>query len=187
MNDVQVNEEQSRLNDDAVDVQACVREGRSVRQHGPYRIAIGNDRLDFVQTVIHDPVPSGRQILLEGDFKPVEEHLVFQLLRNGELEELRLDETTDLRTAGVEKFLVFCSDRSFRFELDGTRQEWGAPLISGATLKKLAGVDLTTYGVWQEIRQPSAEDRLIANDELVDLAAAGVEWFFTGLMQTTEG
>ncbi len=184
---VQVNEEHGRLEDDAVDVQACVREGRPVRPHGPYRIAVGNDRLEFVQTVIHDPVPSGRQVLLEGGFKPVEEHLVFQMLRNGELEELRLDATTDLRSAGVEKFLVFRSDRSFRFELDGTRQEWGGPLISGATLKKLAGVDLATYGVWQEVRQHGAEDRLIANDELVDLAAPGVEWFFTGLMQTTEG
>lgn len=184
---VQVNEERSCLEEDAVDVQGCVRDGRPLRPHGPYRIAIGNDRMEFVQMVIHDPVPSGRQILLEGGFNPVEEHLVFQMLQNGEIEELRLDETTDLRTAGVEKFLVFRSDRSFRFELDGTRQEWGAPLISGATLKKLAGVDLATYGVWQEIRQPGAEDRLIANDELVDLAAAGVEWFFTGLMQTTEG
>lgn len=184
---VQRNEERNQMDEGVVDVQDCVRNGRPVPPQGPYRIAIGNEHMQFVQTVIHDPKPSGRQILLEGGFQPVEEHLVFQVLRNGELEELRLEETTDLRTAGVEKFLVFQSDRSFRFELDGTRQEWGAPLISGATLKKLAGVDLTTYGVWQEIRRPGAEDRPIANDGMVNLADEGVEWFFTGLMQTTEG
>lgn len=41
------------------------------------------------------------------------------MLTNGLLEELRPDETTDVRTAGIEKFLVFKSDRSFRLELDG--------------------------------------------------------------------
>ena len=58
-------------------------------------------------------------------------------------------------------------------------------MISGMTLKKLAGVDPATYGVWLEVR--GAEDRPIGDTEMVDLSAAGVERFFTGIKQTTEG
>jgi hypothetical protein len=167
------------------DIQDAVRIGRPVRHHGPYRVQIGNDRLEFHPAVIDDPVPTGLQILEAADARPADEHQVFQILKNGLLEELRPDETTDLRANGVERFLVFRSDRSFRFELDGRMFKWGGTFISGFTLKKLAGVDPVTYGVWLEVR--GADDRAISDTELVDLSAVGVEHFFTGIVQTTEG
>jgi len=173
------------INDDIEDIQESVRTGRAVRPHGPYRVQIGNEKLEFRPAVIDDPVPTGLQILEAAGARPADEHLVFQVLKNGLLEELRPDETTDLRAKGVEKFLVFRSDRSFRFELDGRIFEWGAILISGMTLKKLASVDPATYGVWLEVR--GADDRPIDDTEMVDLSAMGVERFFTGIVQTTEG
>jgi hypothetical protein len=173
------------MNEDIEDIQDAVRTGRVVRPHGPYRVQIGNERLEYRPAVIEDPVPTGLQILEAAEARPADEHLVFQVLNNGLLEELRPDETTDLRAKGVEKFLVFRNDRSFRFELDGRIFEWGGTFVSGLTLKKLAGVDPATYGVWLEVR--GAEDRPIGNDELIDLSAVGVERFFTGIVQTTEG
>jgi len=167
------------------DIEAAVRAGRQPRPHGPYRLQVGNERLEFRPMVIEDPVPTGLQILELAGARPADENLVFQLLKNGLLEELRPDETTDLRTKGIERFLVFRSDRSFRFELDGRIFEWGGTLISGLTLKKLAGVDPATYGVWLEVR--GADDRPVADTELVDLSAPGIERFFTGIVQTTEG
>ncbi len=167
------------------DIAACAREGRDVRSHGPYRVMIGDDRLQYHLAIIADPVPTGQQLLELAGVRPTLEFLVFQMLTTGFLEELRPDETTDLRTRGVEKFLVFRNDRSFRFELDGQKLEWGGTYISGLTLKKLAGVDPVKYGVWLEVR--GAEDRPIADAELVDLSAPGVERFFTGIVQTTEG
>jgi Multiubiquitin len=167
------------------DVQAAARDGRPVRDHGPYRIAIGNEKLDYRQVVIEDPVPTGLQILELANARPADEHIVFQMLQNGLLEELRPDETTDLRTAGVERFLVFKSDRSFRLELDGRVIEWGGTFISGLTLKKLAQVDTAEYGVWLEVR--GSEDRAIGDTDLVDLSAQGIERFFTGIVKTTEG
>ncbi|PTS90585.1 hypothetical protein DBR17_01295 [Sphingomonas sp. HMWF008] len=167
------------------DVQDAARDGRAIRDHGPYRIVIGNDKLDYHQVVIDDPVPTGLQILEFANARPADEHIVFQMLANGLLEELRPDETTDLRTAGVEKFLVFKSDRSFRLELDGRVFEWGGTFISGLTLKKLAQVDPAEYGVWLEVR--GSEDRAIGNTDLVDLSAQGIERFFTGIVKTTEG
>lgn len=150
-----------------------------------YRVRIGNDQLEYRPAVIEDPVPTGRQILNIARARPVEDHLVFQMLKNGLLEELRLDETTDLRKRGVESFLIFRNDRSFRFELDGRRFEWGAVFISGLTLKTLAEVDPATHGVWLEVR--GADDRPIDDTDLIDLSENGVERFFTGIVQTTEG
>ena len=57
--------------------------------------------------------------------------------------------------------------------------------MSGRVLKRLAGVDPAKYSVWQEIR--GAEDRLIADNDLVRLDHAGLERFFTGVSDTTEG
>lgn len=167
------------------DVQGAVRAGRPVRGHGPYRVMIAGDGLKFRAAVIDDPVPTGAQLLDLAGVRPALDFQVYQLLRNGSMESLRPDETVDLRAAGVERFIVFQTDRSFRFELDGQVQEWGAAAISGAVLKKLAGVDPATYGVWLEVR--GADDRRIADDDLVNLAERGVERFFTGIVQTTEG
>jgi hypothetical protein len=173
------------LSEEVEDIQDAVRTGRSVRPHGPYRVLIGNDRLEYQPATIADPVPTGQQILELAGARPAIEYVAFQVLANGLLEGLRPDETTDLRDKGVEKFLVFKSDRSFRFELDGRIFDWGGTFISGMVLKKLADVDPATYGVWLEMR--GAEDRPIGNTDLVDLSAPGVERFFTGIVQTTEG
>lgn len=168
------------------DVQEAALAGCSIHQHDLHEVLIGNEKLEFHSAVIDDPVPTGAQILEVAHARPADEHLVFQVLNSGLLEELRPDETTDLRTKGVEKFLVFRNDRSFRFELDGRMFEWGGNLISGLTLKKLAGVDPKDYGVWLEVRG-AGEDRPIADKDLVDLSAPGTERFFTGIVQTTEG
>lgn len=166
--------------DEIEDLEACAREGRAPRADGLFRVRIDDERF-----VVADPVITGRQLLDEAGKRPVEDFLIFLKLRNGLLEEVRLDETVDLRKPGVERFLTFKSDRSFRFELDGRRFEWGAALITGLTLKTLAGVDLATYGVWLEVR--GGEDRPIGDDEPVNLSEEGLERFFTGIAQTTEG
>ena len=169
---------------DLEEIAVCIAEGRKPRQHGPYLIAIGDKKLDFRGVQLDDPVPTGRQILNAADVRPVDEHLVFQVLIDGELEELRLEETTDLREGKVERFLVFKSSESFRIEIDNRRLEWGANAISGRVLKRLAEVP-DSYGVWLEMR--GQLDRPIEDNELVPLEGKGLERFFTGPDQTTEG
>lgn len=155
--------------------------------HGvTFHALFGNEALEFHPATIDDPVPTGRQLLEAAGVRPVLEYELFQLLKNGMLEQLRQDETTDLRSNGVEKFLIFRSDASYRFVLDDREFEWGAKVITGLTLKKLAGVDTSTYGVWLEARG-GGEDRAISDTDLVDLTKPGVERFFTGLKATTEG
>lgn len=159
--------------------------GRPVREHGPYELLVGDESLNFRPLRLEDPVPTARQVLVAAGAQPVVAYSTFQWFVDGSLKELSLDDTVDLRTAGVERFLIFHSDRSFRFLLDDRPFEWGTMFISGLTLKILAKVDPTTYGVWLEVR--GGEDRKIADQERVDLSKAGVERFFTGIVATTEG
>lgn len=165
------------------DVHEALSAGREVRGHGPYGMFVGNEELEYKPAVITDPVPTGRQILEAAGVRDAVEYLVFLVLQNGLLEELRPDETVDLRHAGVERLLVFRNDRSFRFELDGRVMEWGATRISGLTLKKLAGVDAATFGVWLDVR--GGTDRSIGDAELLDLSAPGAERFYTVLLAIT--
>ena len=88
---------------DIEDVAASLAAGSKHRAHGPYRMDVGDAELAFRPVRIDDPVPTGRQILDAAGIRQVEEHLLFLVLSNGELEELRLDETTDLRGGGVER------------------------------------------------------------------------------------
>lgn len=167
------------------DVAAAIAAGRKPRLQGPYRVEVGDAELAFRPVRIDDPVPTGRQILEAAGVRRIEEYLLFLVLSNGELEELRLDETTDLRGGGVERFLIFASAESYRIELDRKVFEWGACAISGRVLKRLAGVDPATYGVWLEVR--GGEDQPIGDSELIRLDGKGLERFFTGITQTTEG
>jgi hypothetical protein len=143
-------------------------------------------RIDESQYQIADPLVTGQQILDLAGKRPSDQFLVYQLLANGQMEGIRPDETVDLTRAGVERFLIYQSDRSFFFTLDGRKLEWPAASITGAQLKKLANIgNPATYEVWQEVR--GGEDRTIADKELVSLEAPATERFFTGKKHTTEG
>jgi len=150
-----------------------------------FRVQLGDGNLNFRPVMIADPIVTGQQILDLAEVRPASEHVAYILLPNGLLEALRPDETVDLQAKGAERFIIFHTDRSFRFELDGRDFDWGAPLISGATLKALAQVDPATHGVWQEIR--GQEDKPIGDHDFVNLAERGVERIFTGIKSTTEG
>jgi hypothetical protein len=150
-----------------------------------FQILIGDAELNFRQIEIPDPIVTGRQILEAAGARPVDEHLAIAILQDGALETLRKEELFDLRAKGAEKVLVFRTDRSYRFKVDDREREYGTNVVSGRTLKILAGVDPATHDVYQEIR--GGEDLLIRNADLVDLAKPGVEKFFTAIAQTTEG
>lgn len=159
------------------DIVEALGAGRMIRRHGPYRILIGNDALQFEPRTISDPEPTGAQILEAAGITNLVDYVAYRILQSGQLEELRPDEPTDLRDSGVERFIIFRTDRSFRFLLNGRSFDWGVAHITGLTLKKLAGVDLTTTAVWLEI--PGTPGRLIADQEFVNLAEPGVERFIT--------
>ena len=124
------------------DLQDAIAAGRAIREHGPYHVRIGMEGLVFRKVVLAHPVVTGNAILEADEAFPVEEHLLFRITRSGVTEELRPESVVDLRSDGVEKFVVFRSDRAFRFLLDERAFDWGASRISGAI-----GVPLVIFSV----------------------------------------
>ena len=162
------------------DLEICANEGRIPLSDKPLKVKVDEKRLIFEKSVLY-----GKDLLKKAEKEPVEDYLLYQILSDGMLEEIRLEETVDLRRKGIEKFISFKSDRSFRFELDGRRFDWGAGCISGRKLKDLAQVDSNQYGVWLEVS--GKEDRPINDKDLVDLQGEGLERFYTGIKETTPG
>ncbi|MGD8450528.1 MAG: multiubiquitin domain-containing protein [Phycisphaerae bacterium] len=123
-----------------------------------------------------DPVLTGRQLLELAGRTPVEEHVVLHFGEGRQLEDIDLEETVDLQEPGRERFLTFCADRLFNFELNGQRQPWGADSIAESTLRHIAGVG--HHGrVWLERR--NQEDLLLQPGQEVSLDRRGLERFYT--------
>ncbi|GAA4795866.1 multiubiquitin domain-containing protein [Lysobacter hankyongensis] len=142
-----------------------------------YRVQFAHEGFNFVAKTIQDPVPTGEQLLAVAGLKPAREHLLFQLLPSGALEEIRPDETVDLREPGHERFVSFKSDRTFRFHIDDESRDWGQQKISGLHLKQIAQVDPLSHDVFRIV--VGGNDQLIRDQETFDLGAAGVERFAT--------
>ena len=143
-----------------------------------FRVAVAKANFDFQAFKVDDPKPTGRQLLEAAGFRPTTEHLLFQLLNDGALEERRLDETVELREKGAEHFIAFRSDRSFRVEIDERRFEWGSDELTGLIAKQMVGADPACTGIWLERRDDP--DLFIKDSDIVKLAAKGVEKLHTG-------
>ena len=140
---------------------------------GPFRVAVATGSFDFHDVELDDPKPTGRQLLGAAGCRPPDEHLIFQVLDDGALDERRLEETVELRESGAERFIAFRSDRSFRVEIDDRRFEWGDEELTGLIAKQLVGADLECTGVWLERRREA--DLFIQDSDVVRLGADGVE------------
>lgn len=152
--------------------------------HTPYPVRLTTDGITFRTASVADPVPDGAQLLTAAGIRDVENYTLFAILPNGEFEDIRLGETFDLRAKGIEAFAYFQADRSFNFTIENRQMSWGKNLISGKTLRALAGVD-ACYSIYLEVR--GGHDRLITDTDLVDLDGKGIERFITVISETTEG
>lgn len=143
------------------------------------RVAVAKANFDFEQSLeMDDPKVTGRQLLVAAGFRPPEEHLLFQVLDDGALEERRLDESIALSEKDADRFIAFRSDRSFRVEIDERRFEWGAPELTGLTAKQIVGADPACVGIWLERR--SSPDLFVPDTDVVKLSMEGVEKLHTG-------
>lgn len=163
--------------DNVEDIAQAASEGRPVRDHGPYGLLVGDGQLQFRQVVMADPFPTGEQILATADLQPTREHLLFQVLSNRTVREIRPEDLVDLRAPGLEKFLAFRGDRIYRFSLNDRSVDWGSQWITGRVLKVLAGVDPSDMDV--VLLHPQGQNRLLGDEERADLAETGVERFET--------
>jgi len=139
-----------------------------------FRFKLGIDGVEFQDHSTDDPVPTGRQILATAGVNPKEDWSLFAILASGDFEDIRLDETFDLRANGAERFIAFQTDRDFKFTLRGNQMEWGKPAISGRELGKLANLK-EGESVFLEV--PGGEDRMVEENDIIPLNKPGIEHF----------
>lgn len=125
---------------------------------------------------IEDDRVTGRQIAEAAGYNSSDELIVLQQLKNGALEEIRLEELVDIKQAGIERFFVIEADRTFRFILDGLKLEWPRSRINAETLRCLVRKSDNFDVVYQ---LDDAPDRKLNEDEFVDLSGHGTERFKT--------
>lgn len=123
--------------------------------------------------VRHEDI-TGRRVLEVAERHPIDDYIVLWLGPNNVLEDLGLDQPIHPRHHQVREFFTFNSDRSYRFDIDGRREDWGAPFITEETLRKLGGADEHDRVVQEVHEQPS---RVLKPGERADLAGEGIEKF----------
>ena len=141
--------------------------------HTDHFVEVAGKDLTFRPIPIDDPTPTGAQLAAVAGFKPGDGAIVWQMLPNGELEDIRPTEVVKLRTIDG-RFVIVPTDRQYLITIEGQRYPWPCRIISGAVLRKLGRVpiDQTIY-----LEQADEPDQPIGGHDLVDLDGPGVESF----------
>jgi hypothetical protein len=137
-------------------------------------LAAGTD-LEFRRYSIEDRTPTGTQLASAVGVKPAQQATVLQLLQNGDLEDIRPDETVKLGD-GDDRFVIAATDRLYRFGLDGERLDWPVRMVTGAAIRKLGKVPVEKELLLERKDHP---DRVIGDTDLVALDGGGIESFVT--------
>lgn len=138
-----------------------------------HTINVADQTLTYRQVSIDDLTPTGAQLAIAAGFKSAEGVSVLQVLATGDLEDIRPNETVDLRRdAG--RFVIVESDRAYRFTIDGQRFDWPCRIVSEGLLRKLGQIPADKVIYFERQDQP---DRQVDDHDLVDLEATGVESF----------
>ena len=150
-------------------------ENKAARQQGQ-AIQVLDEHFNPRSARIDDDRVTGRQVAEAAGFNSIDEVIVLQQLLSGALEELRPEELVELARPGVERFFVIEGDATFRFFLDGLKLEWPRAKVNASTLLRLALKD-DEFELIQQ--QEDAPDKVLDDDDVVDLSQKGTEQFKT--------
>lgn len=138
-------------------------------------IDVADHTLSYRHVRIDDFTPTGAQLAIAAGFNSVTGVSVLQVLPNGDLEDVRPTETVDLRR-DERRFVIVESDRAYRLAIDSQRFDWPCRIVSGGLLRKLGEVPADKAIYFEQQDKP---DRLLDDQDLVDLDATGVESFIS--------
>ena len=137
-------------------------------------IEVAGPDLVFKPVALDDDSPTGAQVGVAAGYRAPDGLTVLQMLSNGDLEDIRPHEVAPL--AKGRRFLVVPTDRSYRLTVDGQRFDWPCRFISGMAVKTLASSAADNQVLQVRVGQA---DRVIADNEVVDLDGAEIETFVT--------
>lgn len=119
-------------------IQVSEAEDPDERSHGTFKAKISDESFSFETFKFDDRRVTAGQVAEAVGAHPLAQFKVLQQLSTGEIETKRPTEITDLHDAGVERFFVIRSDRTFGFTVEGLSLEWPLVTISGTHLRELA-------------------------------------------------
>lgn len=138
---------------------------------GVFSVELGDETFAFRRVRFDDRKVVGLQIAEAAGAHPIEAFAILRHLRSGELESIRPAEPVDLGEEGVERFFVIRGDDLHRFTVEGLSMEWPKAKLAAKHIKFLAKA-----AEGQVLVLDSEDgDVVLDDDDLVDLAAKGVE------------
>jgi hypothetical protein len=143
-------------------------------QHG-FTARIADETFDFHDFPFDDRKVTGAQIAEAVQAHPISDFVVLQQLESLELEALRPTELADL-TKSV-RFFVIRGDATYNFFVDGLSMTWPQQIVTGQTVKRLAGKDDNAFELLLE--REDRPDKVIGDADEVRLSNEGVEKFKT--------
>lgn len=123
-----------------------------------------------------DAKVTGAQIVAAAGQMPMEDFLVLQHMKVGEIEDIRPTELIDLTDSGPEAVFVIRGSVLYAFFVDGRSMKWPRKSISGAHIRLLARTPEDHDLVLERADEP---DRVIDADDLVNLSEEGGERLVT--------
>lgn len=92
---------------DVIDIEDHSKTGKPAPSAAKYRIRIDKSRYE-----VSKPTITGRELLNLAGKQPVERFAVYQKRKGGGTERIALDESVDLRTPGLERFVTLPLDQT---------------------------------------------------------------------------
>jgi E2/UBC family protein E/multiubiquitin len=135
-------------------------------------IEVADHNLHFYQHLIPYSAPTGTQIVQVAGFAPTQQATVLHFLPDGELEEIRPDQSVDLGKG--RQFVVVETDRLYIFTINAERFEWPSRMISGTVLRKLGKLPPEDELLLIRADHPECP---IGPRDLVDLGKSRIEAF----------
>jgi hypothetical protein len=143
------------------------------QNNGNRAAAIGDEAFAFVTHTFDDRKVTGAQIAMAANKHPIEDYVVLQNLKSGEVETIRPTETVDLGEPGVERLFVIKADKTNRFAVEGLALEWPRDQLLASQIKDLVHADDDLALVLER----DGVDQIFDDDDDVPIGGDGVERF----------
>jgi len=149
----------------------------SGRHGSEHTVEVFNEAFDRRALRVDRDRTTGRELIhLSGDH-PADDYIVLHWHHDGAVDDIGLDEPVDLGGHERNDFFINKAGQTFNAVINDIRVTWTQRLPTGETLKRLARVPIEKTDLF--LARAGEPEKLIENDDKVDLGHHGVEHFRT--------
>jgi hypothetical protein len=154
------------------------------RHGGEHEIDVFNESFERRVLQFDRDRVTGREIIHKLGYHPVDDFIVLHWHHDGAVEDVGLEEQIDLKGRERNAFFVNKASETFNIVINDVRVTWTQVVVTGETLKRLARVSIDDTDLYLE--RPDAPEKLIEDEDTVDLHHRGIEHFRTRAARIVE-